>query len=264
MHDRVRACISVTAPRIEAGPWTSAMSSSSVDVQTVRGFKKHVLRPYRLLCNAMNASLTDFTSTLVEGKAVTTALSNDILQVYSIGDWVETLGLAASARSLLRKRLETRIRTQREKLVNLLESLRQTVRAMDGALTAFREGVWATLDGDIDDHAREHLRDMAMCSHWTHRQVCCAMERVVGMCGREVDEAKALVVEDFLHACDALASSQGAASGGGGHDAWNTREYWEIHVLTWMTDVFVERDEVERTMAAMAADASLPYYRKLQ
>jgi hypothetical protein len=36
--------------------------------------------------------------------------------------------------------------------------------------------------------------------------------------------------------------------------------YWELRVTAWVTDLYLERDEVERYMAMMAADAGLPYF----
>jgi len=223
-----------------------------VDISVVRSYKKNIVRHYRLLFNSLNGSLSELTSTLLEGKGATTALSNDILETCSIGEWAKTLGLTHEIRGLLEKRLEHRVRANKAALLATLESLRESVREMHDALYGFREGVWEHLEesGDSEKNQREYLRDVIMCSSLTHRQVCTAVGEMVGSCEREVEDAKALVVRDFVEACDAIGSNASYAE----------KEYWELRVLAWMTEVHMDKEAIEGNMAAMAADAGLAYF----
>ena len=243
---------------------------TTVDVQVVRSYRKHAVRPYRLLFNSLNAALTELTATLVSGKSLATSVSNDVLRSFSVGDWVEALGLDAQSQTVLSRRLDARIQENKEELVKSFETLRRIVRDMAAALEAFREGMWA--DIACDDDAHEVLRDVSMrealdsqrsatstTTSLTHRQVCRTVEGVVEMCWREVEEVKKLVVEDVVRACEGYRKVKGAGGEGG---VYATREYWELRVLAWVTDVYLERDKVERNMKAMAVDAGLPYYVK--
>lgn len=246
----------------------------TVDVQLVRAFKKQVVRPYRLLFNSLNASITDFTATLVKGKATTTALSNLVLRSFSLADWTATLGLDTAALSMLSKRLDARVEQHKAELLTILAGLRGIVRDLHTAFDAFREGVWE--NGILcDGRQREALSDMIMCERGslTYRQVCNAVEGMIGMFEREVEEGKALVVDEFLDACERYRGlDDGRRSMEDARNARNTghvskfmeREYWEVRVLAWVTDVFLERDVVERNMVAMAADAGLPYFSSSQ
>ena len=247
---------------------------TTVDVQVVRSYRKHAVRSYRLLFNSLNAALTELTATLVSGKSLATSVSNDVLRSFSVGDWVKALGLDAQSQSVLSRRLDSRIQENKEELVKSLETLRRIVRDMAAALEAFREGMWA--DIACDDDAHEVLRDVSMreeqvsqrstttslmstTTSLTHRQVCCTVDGVVGMCWREVEEVKRLVVEDIVRACEGYRKVKGTGGEGG---VYATREYWELRVLAWVTDVYLERDKVERNMKTMAVDAGLPYYVK--
>lgn len=230
---------------------------STVDVQLLRAFKKQVLRPYRLLFNALNASLSELTATLVKGKTTTSTLSNLVLRSFCLADWTATLGMDGAALRLLSRRLDSRIHAHEAELVGLLENLRRIVLELHAALGAFREGAWN--DGQrFDDRQRELLSDIVMCERGslTYRQVCHAVEATVRMCEREVEEVKALVVRDFVDACGRYRDS----SDGRGHVQLMEEAYWELRVTAWVTELYLERDEVERNMAMMAADAGLPYF----
>jgi hypothetical protein len=234
-----------------------------VDVQLLRAFKKHVVRPYRLLFNALNALLAEFTATLVQGKTTTATVSNLVLGSFCLRDWTARLGLDAGAFRLLSRRMDARIQGQNAELVGLLETLRRIVLDMRGALDVFREAAWQGGPG-CDARQRELLSDTVMCERGalTYRQVCLAVDATVRMCAREVEEVKALVVRDLVDACQRCRGDGG--NGGNGSNASDSElmeeAYWELRVTAWVTDLYLERDEVERYMAMMAADAGLPYF----
>ena len=235
-------------------------SGTGLDVHLLRAFKKHVLRPYRLLFNALNASLTELTATLVQGKTTTASLSSLVLQSFCLGDWTATLGMDRAALRLLSNHLDAKIQAQKVELVGLLGTLRRIMFDLRAALDAFREDAWK--DGPrCSERQRELLSDIIMCDRGslTYRQVCHAVEAAVDMCEREVEEVKALVVQDFVDACGRYRDS----SDDGGRTVKTKlmeEAYWELRVGAWVTDLYLERDEVERNMAMMAADAGLPYF----
>jgi len=160
---------------------------------------------------------------------------------------------------MLRDRLDVRIQRSKESLVRTLEVLRRIVEDLAGALGEFQSGAFAhwTTGGDLDAESMEMIKDVAMCGDGgslTFRQVCCAVEGMVCFCRKEVEEVKAVVVGDIVAAC---ARYRGEES-----RRYRTQGWWEVRVVAWATDVYFERDDVERNMATMAADAGLPYFVK--